>query len=90
MALSDLIARQLPYLRRYARVLTGSQSLGDGFVRELLEAALVDADLRESISSSRVGLFSAFTKIYASAEPSSPSRAAARKRWRQWQAVSNW
>lgn len=67
MALSDLIARQLPYLRRYARVLTGSQSLGDGFVRELLEAALVDADLRESISSSRVGLFSAFTKIYASA-----------------------
>ncbi len=66
MALSDLIAKQLPYLRRYARILTGSQSLGDGFVRELLEAALVDGDLREQISVSRVGLFSAFTKIYSS------------------------
>jgi len=66
MALSDLIARQLPYMRRYARILTGSQSLGDGLVRELLEAALVDADLREEISRSRVGLFAAFTKIYAS------------------------
>ena len=65
MALSDLIARQLPYLRRYARILTGSQSLGDGLVRELLEAALVDADLRSEISSSRVGLYAAFTKIYA-------------------------
>lgn len=65
MALSDLIARQLPYLRRYARILTGSQSLGDGLVRELLEAALADADLRSEISSSRVGLYAAFTKIYA-------------------------
>jgi DNA-directed RNA polymerase specialized sigma24 family protein/CheY-like chemotaxis protein len=66
MALSDLIARQLPYMRRYARILTGSQSLGDGLVRELLEAALADPDLREQISDSRVGLFAAFTKIYAS------------------------
>ncbi len=64
MALSDLIARQLPYLRRYARILTGSQSLGDGFVRELLEAALADSALREQVAT-RVGLFTAFTKIYA-------------------------
>jgi DNA-directed RNA polymerase specialized sigma24 family protein/CheY-like chemotaxis protein len=67
MALSDLIARQLPYLRRYARILTGSQSLGDSFVRELLEAALADGPLREQISSSRVGLFGAFSRIYATA-----------------------
>ncbi|MGF7169506.1 DNA-directed RNA polymerase specialized sigma24 family protein/CheY-like chemotaxis protein [Sphingobium xanthum] len=65
MALSDLIARQLPYLRRYARILTGSQSLGDNLVRELLEAAIADGDLRDMISGSRVGLFAAFTKIYA-------------------------
>lgn len=67
MALSDLIARQLPYLRRYARILTGSQSLGDSFVRELLEAALADGQLREKISASRVGLFNAFSRIYATA-----------------------
>lgn len=69
MALSDLIAGQLPYLRRYARILTGSQTLGDGFVRELLEAALADKLLRERISQSRVGLFAAFTRIYESAGP---------------------
>ena len=67
MAFSDLIAKQLPYLRRYARILTGSQSLGDGFVRELLEAALVDQGLRSQISETRVGLFSAFSKIYTAA-----------------------
>ena len=65
MALSDLIAKQLPYLRRYARILTGSQKLGDSLVRELLEAAIADNDLRTRISESRVGLFAAFTKIYA-------------------------
>jgi len=69
MAFSDLIAGQLPYLRRYARILTGSQAFGDGFVRELLEAALADDDLRERISHSRVGLFAAFTRIYESAGP---------------------
>ncbi len=64
MALSSKIATQLPYLRRYARVLTGSQKLGDGLVRELLEASLVDEGVRNEIGS-RVGLFAAFTKIYS-------------------------
>jgi len=66
MALSDKIAKQLPYLRRHARMLTGSQQLGDSLVRELLEAALMDEDLRTDISNSRVTLFQAFSKIYAS------------------------
>jgi len=67
MSLSDLIAKQLPYLRRYARVLTGSQKLGDGLVRELLEAMLIDNGLRTDAGASRVQLFAAFSKIYASA-----------------------
>ena len=66
MPLSDFLARQLPYLRRYSRILTGSQALGDGLVRELLEGALMDNDLRDSISASRAGLFGAFTRIYES------------------------
>jgi len=69
MALSDQIAAQLPYLRRYARILTGSQALGDGFVRELLEAALADEALRQRIAHSRVGLFATFTRIYQSTGP---------------------
>jgi CheY-like chemotaxis protein len=66
MPLSEQIAHQLPHLRRYARILTGGQSLGDGLVRELLEAALIDERLRREIGASRVGLFAAFSKIYAS------------------------
>ncbi len=67
MSLSDLIAKQLPYLRRYARVLTGSQKLGDSLVRELLEAMLIDNGLRTLAGGSRDQLFAAFSKIYASA-----------------------
>ena len=38
MSLKAEIAPQLPFLRRYARALTGSQTLGDKAVREMLEA----------------------------------------------------
>lgn len=66
MAVSDLVANDIPYLRRYARILTGSQQLGDGLVRELLEAALEDNEVLAEISSSRVGLFAAFSRIWKS------------------------
>ncbi len=42
MSMADQIAVQLPYLRRYARALTGSQTSGDTYVRATLEAALAD------------------------------------------------
>lgn len=38
MSFRQQLALQLPYLRRYARALTGSQTLGDAAVRETLEA----------------------------------------------------
>jgi DNA-directed RNA polymerase specialized sigma24 family protein len=38
MSLKAEIAPQLPFLRRYARALTGSQMLGDQAVRDVLEA----------------------------------------------------
>ena len=40
MSLASQIAANLPFLRRYARALTGSQASGDAFVREMLEAVL--------------------------------------------------
>ena len=40
MSLKAEIGPQLPFLRRYARALTGSQTLGDAAVREVLEALL--------------------------------------------------
>jgi len=45
MPLGTHVAAQLPYLRRYARALTGSQHTGDAFVRATLEAALSDEGL---------------------------------------------
>lgn len=67
MPLGDQITANLPYLRRYARALTGSQASGDAFVRATLEAALADESLRSSLANGRVPLYSAFTKLWSSA-----------------------
>ena len=40
MPFMTTVAAELPYLRRYARAVTGSQDLGDAAVRETLEALL--------------------------------------------------
>lgn len=65
MSVSDQIAIQLPYLRRYARALTGSQHSGDAYVRATLEAALADRSLRDAIARSRAALYEAFTRIWS-------------------------
>lgn len=67
MSLGDQVASNLPYLRRYARALTGSQASGDAFVRATLEAALADEGLKASLADGRVPLYRAFNKIWASA-----------------------
>ena len=66
MSLGARVAANLPYLRRYARALTGSQATGDAFVRETLEAALADDGLRRMIGSGRAELYHVFNKIWAS------------------------
>lgn len=65
MPFREQLAERLPYLRRYARALTGSQSSGDAYVRELLEAAICDEDLRQELLAGRVQLYRAFTRIWA-------------------------
>ena len=67
MSLGSQIAANLPFLRRYARALTGSQASGDAFVREMLEAVLADDDLKASLAGGRVPLYRAFSKVWASA-----------------------
>jgi CheY-like chemotaxis protein len=64
--LADRIATQLPYLRRYARALTGSQRSGDTYAAATLEALLVDASVLDSGLSDKVGLFHAFHLVWAS------------------------
>lgn len=58
------LARTLPYLRRYARSLTGRQSAGDAVVRELLESSLHDPAVRAEIRDGTIALFRAFTRLW--------------------------
>jgi CheY-like chemotaxis protein len=67
MSLAAQIAANLPFLRRYARALTGSQASGDAYVREMLEAALADTALMGSLGGGRVPLYRAFSTLWASA-----------------------
>ena len=67
MSIAGEVAIHLPYLRRYARALTGSQLAGDAYVRATLEAALADRALAESLRGGRVPLYRAFNRLWDSA-----------------------
>ena len=66
MSTSQSVAQHLPYLRRYARALTGSQASGDAYVAATLEALIQDPKVIDSNASTRIGLYSLFTKIWNS------------------------
>ena len=63
---SDLIAAELPYLRRYARALTGSQSRGDKYTVATLEAILKDRSDFDNDATTKVNLFKCFHAIWVS------------------------
>ena len=65
--LTTQIAHDLPYLRRYARALTGNQTSGDNFAAATLESLLVDVSVLTIGPSPKVGLFHAFHRVWASA-----------------------
>lgn len=67
MSIGAEVAAHLPFLRRYARALTGSQSTGDAFVQATLEAALADSEVAESLKGGRVPLYKAFNSVWSSA-----------------------
>ena len=60
------VAEALPYLRRYARALTGSQQTGDNYAAATLEAILADRSALDSGDSVKVALFSTFHGIWIS------------------------
>jgi CheY-like chemotaxis protein len=65
--LASEIGSSLPYLRRYARALTGSQQTGDRFAAATLEAVLVDASDFGAGEDPKLGLFRAFHVVWSSA-----------------------
>ena len=65
-ALADMVARELPYLRRYARALTGNQSTGDTYALATLEAILSDRSVWNETMTPKTALFRAFNFIWTS------------------------
>ena len=66
MTISESLAPHLPYLRRYARALTGSQASGDAYVRAALTALLVGKSALPADLTPRVALYRLFHTIWAS------------------------
>jgi CheY-like chemotaxis protein len=66
MPKSQLVAQHVPYLRRYARALTGSQASGDSYVVAALETLVKEPAVLGEDLSPRVALFRLFSKIWNS------------------------
>jgi len=63
MSVAESVAAHLPYLRRFARSVTGSQKSGDAYVVSTLEAMLADASVFPQDLPPRIALYRAFLKI---------------------------
>ncbi len=77
MSIAKEIAPHLPYLRRFARALTGTQNSGDAYVVAMLEALVLDPDSFPRDLNSRIGLYRTFLKLWSSvglntADPGAP------------------
>lgn len=66
MSLAQSIAPHLPFLRRFARALSGSQDSGDAYVTTLLEAIVAAPESFPTTGDPRVDLYRAFLKIWGS------------------------
>lgn len=68
MTLADIISPEVPFLRRYARALTGSQESGDAYVVATIEAMVADPQIFPTDLPPRIGLYRTFIKIWNSVD----------------------
>jgi CheY-like chemotaxis protein len=66
MSTAQLVVQHLPYLRRYARALTGSQMAGDAYVAATLETLVSEPETIAATGHVKVELFRVFTRIWNS------------------------
>ncbi|MEM5473112.1 response regulator [Hoeflea sp. AS60] len=64
--LSMRIAPHLPYLRRFSRAVTGSQTSGDAYVAATLEALIADLSIFPKTADDRVSLYRLFSQLFDS------------------------
>jgi CheY-like chemotaxis protein len=63
MSVAERVASNLPYLRRFARMVTGDQKSGDAYVVSTLEALLADPAIMAADTQPRIALYRTFLKI---------------------------
>jgi DNA-directed RNA polymerase specialized sigma24 family protein len=66
MSISKEIAPQLPYLRRFARALSGTQASGDAYVVATLESLIEDPTVFPRDIDARAALYKIFLKLWSS------------------------
>ncbi len=66
LSTSQAVLQHLPFLRRYARALTGSQGSGDAYVAATLESLIASPQIIDTSPNQRVALYRLFTKIWNS------------------------
>lgn len=64
MTISTAVAPNLPYLRRFARAVSGSQLSGDAMVAAALEALVQDVSIFPDCSSDKISLYRLFTAMF--------------------------
>ena len=64
MSIAARIAPHLPFLRRFARAVTGSQKSGDSFVESVLEALISDISIFPKSSNDRLALYKLFVSLF--------------------------
>lgn len=86
MPTSTAIAPHLPYLRRFARALAGTQAAGDAYVAATLEVLIEDPALLQNTRDPRGALYRTFLGLWNSVDfnlkpegPASPTTAVDRK-----------
>jgi CheY-like chemotaxis protein/DNA-directed RNA polymerase specialized sigma24 family protein len=66
MSIAQAIGPHIPYLRRFARALTGNQPSGDAYVAALLESLIEDRGIIGDMANTRVALYRAFCTFWQS------------------------
>jgi CheY-like chemotaxis protein len=66
MTIAEQIAPHLPFLRRFARAVTGSQTSGDAYVAAVLEALIADVSIFPQASSDRIATYKLFSSLFGS------------------------
>lgn len=70
--LSQEIVPHLPYLRRYARALTGSQQSGDAHVMSCLDALVADPSTLDLSAGPKIGLYRLFHTLWSGLDVDPP------------------